>query len=82
MELRRIEKTLFVEARRIDAVRRLRTIPSVGPWVALAIYAVTAARRRVLAERRGEEHRPMRERQRVSSSESSAPGSAVRAGVS
>jgi transposase len=38
-ELRRIEKTLFAEARRIDAVRRLRTIPSVGPWVALAIYA-------------------------------------------
>jgi transposase len=39
MELRRIEKTLFAEARRIDAVRRLRTIPAVGAWVALAIYA-------------------------------------------
>lgn len=38
-ELRRIEKVLFGEARRIDAVKRLRTIPAVGPWVALAIYA-------------------------------------------
>jgi transposase len=38
-ELRRIEKSLFVEARRIDAVRRLRTIPAVGVWVGLAIYA-------------------------------------------
>jgi len=38
-ELRQIEKTLYHEARRLDAVRRLRTIPAVGPWVALAIYA-------------------------------------------
>ena len=38
-ELRRIEKTLFGEARRIDAVRRLRTMPAVGAWVGLAIYA-------------------------------------------
>jgi len=39
VELRRIEKTLFAEARRIDAVKRLRTIPAVGVWVGLAIYA-------------------------------------------
>jgi transposase len=38
-ELRKVEKTLYAEAKRIDAVRRLRTIPAVGPWVGLAIYA-------------------------------------------
>jgi len=48
-ELRRIEKTLFAEARRIDAVRRLRTIPSVGPWVALAIFAGVGDIRRFVA---------------------------------
>jgi len=39
VELRKLEKTLYAEAKRIDAVRRLRTIPAVGPWVGLAIYA-------------------------------------------
>jgi len=38
-ELRKLEKTLYGEARRIDAVRRLRTSPAVGPWVGLALYA-------------------------------------------
>ena len=38
-ELRRLERTLYQEARRIDAVHRLRTIPAVGIWVALTIYA-------------------------------------------
>jgi transposase len=38
-ELRRIEATLREQAKEIDAVRRLKTIPAVGNWVALAIYA-------------------------------------------
>jgi transposase len=50
-ELRRIEKILFTEARRIDDVRRLRTIPAVGPWVALAIYAAVGDIRRFRSAR-------------------------------
>jgi transposase len=38
-ELTRIEAALRREAKQIDAVRRLKTIPAVGDWVALAIYA-------------------------------------------
>ena len=39
LELKRIEQEVRQQARRIDAVRRLKTIPSVGDRVAVAIYA-------------------------------------------
>jgi len=38
-ELRRVETLLRRRARTIDAVDRLQTIPAVGLWVALTIYA-------------------------------------------
>ena len=38
-DLKQLEADLLREAGGIDAVRRLQTIPGVGPWVALTIYA-------------------------------------------
>jgi transposase len=38
-ELTKLEATIRREARDIDAVQRLQTIPGVGPWVAMTIYA-------------------------------------------
>jgi transposase len=38
-EQERVETALLREAKDIDAVRRLKTIPAVGDWVALTIYA-------------------------------------------
>lgn len=38
-ELRELEKQLRTEARGIEVIRRLKTIPAVGEWVALRIYA-------------------------------------------
>jgi transposase len=38
-ELRQVESQLRRRARAIDAVQRLETIPAVGDWVALTIYA-------------------------------------------
>jgi transposase len=38
-ELAELEAAILREAGSIDVVRRLQTIPGVGPWVALTIYA-------------------------------------------
>lgn len=38
-ELAELEATIRHEARGVDALERLRTIPSVGEWVALTVYA-------------------------------------------
>ncbi len=38
-ERRQLDATLLRKASEIDAVRRLQTIPAVGPWVALTTYA-------------------------------------------
>ena len=38
-ERRQLDATILREAKEIDAVKRLQTIPAVGPWVALTIYA-------------------------------------------
>lgn len=38
-ELTQLEATIRREVRSIDAVQRLQTIPAVGPWVAMTIYA-------------------------------------------
>jgi len=38
-ERRQLDATILREANEIDAVKRLQTIPAVGPWVALTIYA-------------------------------------------
>ncbi len=38
-ELRNVEATIRREASSIDAIRRLKTIPAVGDWVSVSIYA-------------------------------------------
>jgi transposase len=38
-ELARVESALQNEAKQIEDIRRLKTIPAVGDWVAIAIYA-------------------------------------------
>jgi len=39
LELKRVEQTIGAEAEGIDAVQRLKTIPSVGDWVAVTMVA-------------------------------------------
>jgi transposase len=38
-ELKQLEATIRRESRDIDAIQRLQTIPAVGPWVSVTIYA-------------------------------------------
>ena len=45
-ELARVEDALLNEASAIDAIRRLKTIPAVGDWVAITIYAAVGDVRR------------------------------------
>ena len=38
-EVTELERQILREARDIDAIRRLQTIPGVGPWVSVTLYA-------------------------------------------
>jgi transposase len=39
VELATVEGAMLAEAKSIDAIRRLKTIPAVGDWVAITVYA-------------------------------------------